>query len=459
MRQKQVRQSDSASEGHKKRSLNGNKATLLDVPCMAFTESRVEQACRLVAEGVIETDNAGRRSWRDEDCRGLVLTVGQAGGQFYFVAWQGGRTIRKALGTVDAVRLVEARATVGRLRFDKSVAGVVAPRAVKAASAAAAAALARDTSPVFGDVAAACLNAHQAGHWLPGGRSRKPTDRTMQNYRDLFRATCQRSQEPLCVMTLKKFAAAMPASYTAIQARAPVQANRFLQLVRNVYAYAIDAGTWTQPNPAIGSGITRLTRVSELPRTRFLSDSEAAKLDAALAADAPLYQHLFSISLLTAQRMGACARMRWEDVQLTGAPCWRIPAVDMKGRRGGHVVPLVPQAVAILRARRKIVNDSSRWVFPSVNGLPLPAWSKPWLRIIRRAGLWHEDADRRPRPHDLRRTAGARMTAAGVPLSVVCKALGDQPSSVSMVARVYAMVSDEALNDAFSAMSKPRRSR
>ena len=459
MRQKQVRQSDSASEGRKKRSLNGNNAALFDVPCMAFTESRVEQACRLVAEGVIETDNAGRRSWRDEDCRGLVLTVGQAGGQFYFVAWQGGRTIRKALGTVDAVRLVEARATVGRLRFDKSVAGVVAPRAVKAASAAAAAALARDTSPVFGDVAAACLNAHQAGHWLPGGRSRKPTDRTMQNYRDLFRATCQRSQEPLCAMTLKKFAAAMPASYTAIQARAPVQANRFLQLVRNVYAYAIDAGTWTQPNPAIGSGITRLTRVSELPRTRFLSDSEAAKLDAALAADAPLYQHLFSISLLTAQRMGACARMRWEDVQLTGAPCWRIPAVDMKGRRGGHVVPLVPQAVAILRARRKIVNDSSRWVFPSVYGLPLPAWSKPWLRIIRRAGLWHEDADRRPRPHDLRRTAGARMTAAGVPLSVVCKALGDQPSSVSMVARVYAMVSDEALNDAFSTMSKSRRSR
>ena len=260
-------------------------------------------------------------------------------------------------------------------------------------------------------------------------------------------------------MTLKKFAAALPVSYTAIQARAPVQANRFLQLVRNVFGYAIDAGTWAQPNPAVGSGIARLTRTAERPRTRFLSDSEAARLDAALAADDPLYQHLFTISLLTAQRMGACARMRWEDVQLTGAPCWRIPAVDMKGRRGGHVVPLVPQAVAILRARRKIVHDASGWVFASVNGLPLPAWSKPWLRIIRRAGLWHADADRRPRPHDLRRTAGARMTAAGVPLGVVTKALGDQPSSVSMVARVYAQVSDDALNDAFSAMAKPRRRR
>jgi len=453
------RTSGSESDRPKKGPIRSVNTAIFSDASMLFTESRVEQACRYVTEGSIDTDKTGRRSWRDEDCRGLVLVVGHAGGQYYYVAWQGGRTIRKALGTVDAVRLVEARATVGRLRFDKSVAGVVAPRAVKAASAAAAAALARDTSPVFGSVAAACLNAHQSGHWLPGGRSRKPTDRTMKNYRDVFRATCQRSQEPLCVMTLRKFAAALPVSYTTIQSRAPVQANRFLQLVRNVYAYAIDAGTWTLPNPAIGSGIARLTRTTELPRTRFLSDSEAAKLDAALAADEPLYAHLFGISLLTAQRMGACARMRWEDVQLTGAPCWRIPAADMKGRRGGHVVPLVPQAVAILRARRKIVSDSSRWAFPRDDGEPHYQWDKAWLRIIRRAGLWHEDADRRPRPHDLRRTAGARMTAAGVPLSVVCKALGDQPSSVSMVARVYAQVSDEALNDAFSAMAKPRRNR
>ena len=49
------------------------------------------------------------------------------------------------------------------------------------------------------------------------------------------------------------------------------------------------------------------------------------------------------------------------------------------------------------------------------------------------------------------------MTAAGVPLSVVCKALGDQPSSVAMVARTYAQVSDEALNDAFKAMAAKRK--
>ena len=120
-------------------------------------------------------------------------------------------------------------------------------------------------------------------------------------------------------------------------------------------------------------------------------------------------------------------------------------------------MPLVPQAVAILRARRKIVSDSSRWAFPRDDGEPHYQWDKAWLRIIRRAGLWHADADRRPRPHDLRRTAGARMTAAGVPLSVVCKALGDQPSSVAMVARTYAQVSDEALNDAFKAMAAKRK--
>jgi hypothetical protein len=43
------------------------------------------------------------------------------------------------------------------------------------------------------------------------------------------------------------------------------------------------------------------------------------------------------------------------------------------------------------------------------------------------------------------------MTAAGVPLQTVTRALGDAASSAAMVARTYAQVSDEALRDAFAA--------
>ena len=41
------------------------------------------------------------------------------------------------------------------------------------------------------------------------------------------------------------------------------------------------------------------------------------------------------------------------------------------------------------------------------------------------------------------------MTAAGVPLSTVTRALGNAASSAAMVARTYAQVSDEALKDAY----------
>jgi integrase len=80
-----------------------------------------------------------------------------------------------------------------------------------------------------------------------------------------------------------------------------------------------------------------------------------------------------------------------------------------------------------------------------------------WKRILEAAGLWTEDRDRRPRPHDLRRTGGARMTDAGIPIQTVTRALGDAPSSAGMVARVYAQVSDAALKNAYAAVSRRGR--
>jgi len=51
------------------------------------------------------------------------------------------------------------------------------------------------------------------------------------------------------------------------------------------------------------------------------------------------------------------------------------------------------------------------------------------------------------------------MVMAGIPLNVVTKALGDAESSVSMVSRTYAVVVDEALRDAFAAVSRRGRRR
>lgn len=428
-----------------------------------FTEARLEAARKALMDGSVEADASGRRSWLDADCPGLKVTVSVGTGTsvFYFQGRVNGQTVRRALGDVDAVRLVEAREAVRRLRYDRTVTGALAPRPAEPD-----AAEPGDDAPLVKAVMDDMLAAHASGRWLPGSRTKTPTDRTMENYANVRRAvmTDRDTKEDFERLTLQGFADRMPAIYAALQSRAPIQANRGLQLWRNLYAYAADAGLWTGANPAIGTGRTdRLTRTVEQPRQRVLTPAEAKRLDAALAADVPLWRDLFRFSLASLARMGACCRARWDDITLTGKDAaWRIPARDMKGRKGGHTVPLadIPQALDMLRARRAIVPKSCPWVFPAPTGDgPVTVYKVAWKRILERGKLWSEDRARRPRPHDLRRSGGSRMVEAGVPLNTVTAALGNAPSSTAMVARVYAVVPQTAVRDAFAATSRRGRRR
>lgn len=437
-----------------------------------FTESRIEAARKAVLDGSVDTDESGRRSWRDDDCRGLSLVVNEKTGSsvFYFVGKVNGQTVRRALGDVDAVRLVEARQSIGRLRFDRSLAGALSPRA---------AAESPNATPVVKDVIDAYLDAHESGRWLPGNRSHKPTDRTIKNYRDIRRAVMtekvrrkvkgtdkyeKASGEGFEQLTLQEFADRLPAIHAALVKRAPIQANRAVQFWRNVFAYAADTGAWKGPNPTIGTGrADRLPKTTEQPRQRVLTDAEAKRLDAAMKADKPLWRHLFWFSMLTLQRMEPVCHARWDDIVLAGKDAsWTVPKKWMKGRRSAHQVPLAhnPQALDILRARRAMVPESCPWVFPAaMSDGPVTSYKTAWRRILERAKLWSEDKEQRPRPHDLRRTGGYRMVSAGVALNVVTKALGDSQASVSMVAKTYAVVGDKTVRDAYAATFGRRRRR
>lgn len=458
--------------GRGKKAERSGESGLFDGASFPFTESRLEAARKAVLEGAVDTDGAGRRSWRDDDCRGLSLVVNEKTGSsvFYFVGKVNGQTVRRALGDVDAVRLVEARESIGRLRFDRSLAGALSPRA---------AAEPPTAMPVVRDVIDAYLDAHESGRWLPGNRSKKPTDRTMKNYRDIRRAVMTEkvrrkvkgtdeyevvSGEDFEQLTLQEFADRLLAIHAALVKRTPIQANRAVQFWRNVFAYATDTGAWKGPNPAVGTGrADRLAKVTEHPRQRVLTDAEAKRLDAAMKADKPLWHHLFTFSLWTLMRMEAVCEARWDDIVLSGRDAsWTVPKKWMKNRRSAHRVPLadIPQVLDILRARRAMVPKSCPWVFPAAQSDgPVTSYKTAWRRVLERAKLWSDDRERRPRPHDLRRTGGSWMVSAGVPLNTVTKALGNAESSVSMVAKTYALVGDEALRDAFAATARrqPRR--
>ena len=66
--------------------------------------------------------------------------------------------------------------------------------------------------------------------------------------------------------------------------------------------------------------------------------------------------------------------MRWADIKFdVDAPVWTIPAAEMKRARYGketgrpHLVPLAPQAVAILKDLQPLTGHG-RHVFPTFSG-------------------------------------------------------------------------------------------
>ena len=66
------------------------------------------------------------------------------------------------------------------------------------------------------------------------------------------------------------------------------------------------------------------------------------------------------LRLLTGQRGGLIASMKWADVNLT-TKVWEIPAADMKGGKS-HIVPLSTPVVELLKARRTATEADERFV-------------------------------------------------------------------------------------------------
>ncbi|NJL73326.1 MAG: site-specific integrase [Candidatus Competibacteraceae bacterium] len=147
----------------------------------------------------------------------------------------------------------------------------------------------------------------------------------------------------------------------------------------------------------------------------------------ATAKTSPLFCDYARVLLLTAQRAGEVAGMRWCDLDFERA-YWTIPAELVKSRRT-HVVPLSRQALAIIADRPRF--EGCDFVF-SARG----AHGFTTLNKLKRAldgkmafGDW--------RLHDLRRTAATGMSRLGVSFEVVGKVLGHSQAGVTAVYQRY----------------------
>jgi integrase len=107
--------------------------------------------------------------------------------------------------------------------------------------------------------------------------------------------------------------------------------------------------------------------------------------------------------------------MRWSDVD-EHAKTWTVPGMFRKGGRT-HVVPLPPQALAILKSLRTVGGDTA-WVFVGKRGASLA--NNP----ARCTEMLHKESGLDFTLHDLRRTCATGCARLGASESTVSRILG-----------------------------------
>ena len=124
-------------------------------------------------------------------------------------------------------------------------------------------------------------------------------------------------------------------------------------------------------NPNLWNEVNRaLPKVSRSRQTTHFSACPFADVPALLTTikagtSSDLVKLMFEYTVLTAVRSGEARGARWSEIDLDGK-VWTIPPERMKAA-SEHRVPLVPRAVAILKAAKKLAPKSDL-VFPNAKG-------------------------------------------------------------------------------------------
>jgi integrase len=133
--------------------------------------------------------------------------------------------------------------------------------------------------------------------------------------------------------------------------------------------------------------------------------------------------------------------MKWEDVDIDRG----IVRVPITKNGQSLTLPLIDEAVQVLRVRRRITRDSS-WVFPSRSNHQTYKSSGRWMDPKDAWDTFREHAGLPDfRFHDLRRSLGSWQAANGTPLLTIGRTLGHR-SSVST--EVYARLNLEPIKQA-----------
>jgi integrase len=195
----------------------------------------------------------------------------------------------------------------------------------------------------------------------------------------------------------------------------PVAANRLLSLITKIFNWAVKE-EFIEASPA-----TQIDRpAKETERERSLSTDEIRIVWGVFDKLSYPWGPIFKFLLVTGQRRGEVAGMKWTEINGDG---WRLPGERAKKGKG-HLVPLSSLAIEILND----VPEIGELVFRSHRDAPLQGWSRTATRVQELCGAmepWHL--------HDLRRTFATHLRSLGVDRLVVSKLLNHAEGGVTRI--------------------------
>ncbi len=392
--------------------------------------------------------NGKRTDYADDDCPGLVLRVAPTGSRTFVVVYYFQRKKRRyRLGELRKLGLKDARA-----RARKEVIGPVLQGRDPVA----------ERKP-----RTATASAHELTVGALVGRFMKAAQvrpKTRSSWEYIVSAHVERTgfgerdAHALHRRDVKAWLA-------PIAERAPVSANRTFQLLRLVYNWALEQEiVEASPCTAMKKPAPQAERESD----RVLTRDELRALLPALGALEDIhaaYVDATRLLMLTGVRESMAVEMSFPELALDQAePVWVIPGGywgRTKNQRA-HVVPLVPQAVAVIE-RRLAITRKKGYLFPRTGDPRKPmTWSSTYVRALRYAHgvAWAVEHDERlpltpdgdedqedalvrailPRwtVHNLRHTIATRMREdLGVARDVVGLIIGHTPGGGAAATRIY----------------------
>ena len=321
-----------------------------------------------LSDTTIRTAKPAAKPQRLFDAGGLYLEVSPAGGKLWRLKYRhSGKEKRLALGAYPDTGLKDAREKRDAAR--KLLAAGVDPGEQRKAAKAAGEERAANSF----EVVAREWHAKQSATWVELHASRI----MLRLENDVFPWLGNR---PVADITAKE----LLATVNRIVERGAVEStHRVLQNCGQVFRFAIASGR-AERNPAADLR-GALPLVKQTHHAAIIEPNAIGGLLRAIDG----YQGSFvtrcalQLAPLLFVRPGELRQAEWSEFDLQAAQ-WNLPAEKMKTREP-HLVPLAPQAVAILRALHALTGRG-RYVFPSARSPQRPMSNNAVLSALRRMG-------------------------------------------------------------------------